>query len=161
MFLLSGLFCCLGFSRVLYFLLFGRVRVLFFAVWAGARAPPKQQIKHAPAQTAKNITRPRPFRSFCVGCCSGGWACFICFAVWAGGVFFCCLGEVRVFFLLLGRGRVICFAVWAGVLFFSSAVWAGGVLFFFCCLGGGRVFFCCCLGGGREFTHLPVCLARL
>ena len=54
-FLLSGLFCCLGFSSVFFFavwagaffffllfgrgrvlfLLFGRGRVLFFAVWAG------------------------------------------------------------------------------------------------------------------------------
>ena len=53
------------------------------------------------------------------------------FAVWAGGV---------VFFLLFGRRRVLFFAVWAGGVFF---------------------FFFCCLGGGREFTHLPVCLARL
>ena len=56
MFLLSGLFCCLGFSGVIFFL-FGRGRVSFFAVWEGARAPPKQQKKkkkkHAPAQTEK------------------------------------------------------------------------------------------------------------
>ena len=52
-FLLFGLFCRLGFSGV-HVLLFGRVRVLFFAVWAGAGAPPKQQkMKKAPAQTAK------------------------------------------------------------------------------------------------------------
>ena len=81
---------------------------------------------------------------------------------------------------------VFLFAVRAGgrVLFF--AVWAGSVLFVFCCLGGGRVyvfavragcvffvrmtFFCLLFGRGcvlflferrREFTHLPVCLARL
>ena len=74
------------------------------------------------------------------------------------GDFFCCLDEVRVFFLLFGRGGMFLFAVWAE-----------GV-FLFCCLGGaggaGRggaffFFFFCCLGGGQEFTHLPVCLARL
>ena len=56
------------------------------------------------------------------------------FVVWSFllfGLFGC------YFFLLFGRGRV-----------------------FFCCLGRGRFFFYC-LGGGREFTHLPVCLARL
>ena len=37
-FLLFGLFGC-------FFLLFGRGRVLFFAVWAGAQAPPKRQKK--------------------------------------------------------------------------------------------------------------------
>ena len=40
---------------------------------------------------------------------------------------FCCLGGVRVDFLLFGRGAC-----------------------YFCCLGGGRVFFCC-LGRGRVF----------
>ena len=52
------------------------------------------------------------------------------------------------FFGCLGGGSCVCFAVWAGT-------------FFFLLFGrGGSVFFCC-LGGGREFTHLPVCLARL
>ena len=55
--------------------------------------------------------------------------------------------------------------------FFFFPAWAGGCFCCFCCLGRGRVFFLlfgrgacffsCCLGGGREFTHLPVCLARL
>ena len=41
--LLSGIFCCLGFSGV-----------IFFAVWAGAQAPPNQQKKkNARTQTAK------------------------------------------------------------------------------------------------------------
>ena len=82
------------------------------------------------------------------------------FAVWAGE---------RVFFLLFGRGACSLFAVWAGsVFFFFSCLGRGRV--FFCCLGrgegwkeggGGVLFLFCCLGGGQEFTHLPVCLARL
>ena len=70
--MLSGLFCCLGFLGV--FCCLGRGAFsLFFAVWAGARAPPKQQEK----------TRPAPSERV-VG---------FFFAVWAGGVFiFCCLG---------------------------------------------------------------------
>ena len=57
-----------------------------------------------------------------------------------GVFFFCCLGGGRFFWLF---GRLACFFVWAG----------GGCR--------GRVYFFCCLGGGREFTHLPVCSARL
>ena len=111
-FLLSGLFCCLGFSDV-----------IFFAVWAGA--------------------------------------CFFCFLLFGRvGVFiFCCLGGWRVVFFAVWAGGVFFFAVWAGACSFF-AVWAGACSFF-CCLGRGHVFFFCCLGGGREFTHLPVCLARL
>ena len=42
----------------MFFLLFGRGRVIFFAVWAGPGPPPKQQKKErAPAQTAKKNTR--------------------------------------------------------------------------------------------------------
>ena len=102
-FLLSGLFCCLGVSGV-----------IFFAVWAGAcfffgclgGGP-------GPAQTAKK-TRSE-----------GAGACFCFFAVWAGGVFFFLLfGRGRVLFLLFGRGRVLFFAVWDGGVFFF-AVWAG------------------------------------
>ena len=40
-FLLSGLFCCLGFS--ICFLLFGRRRVLIFAVWAGRGPRPNSK----------------------------------------------------------------------------------------------------------------------
>ena len=58
-FLLSGLFCCLGFSGVIFFLLFGQGRVyFFFAVWAGVRAPPKQKKKHAPGPHCKKNTPP-------------------------------------------------------------------------------------------------------
>ena len=90
-----------------FFLLFGR----------GPRPRPNSEKKqHAPAQTAKNETRPRPFRACCFFAVWVG-GCVYVFAVWAGGVFFfCCLGG----------GRVLFFAVWAGVVFF------------FCCLGGGR-----------------------
>ena len=185
-FLLSGLFCCLGFSVVI-FLLFARV--LFFAVWAGARAPPKQQQKNTPPpKQPKKTHDPTPSELF------------VFFAVWAGGRvdFFCCLGGGRAFFfyslggcvfmcLLFGRGTgpaqtatkktrprpnsqkklttpplpsFLFFLLFGrvGVLIFF-AVWAGGVLFF--TLWAGACLCVCCLGGGREFTHLPVCLARL
>ena len=64
-------------------------------------------------------------------------ACFFFLLFGRGACSFLLFGRGRVLFLLFGRGRV-----------------------FFFCLGRGRVFFCR-LGGGREFTHLPVCLARL
>ena len=132
----------------------------FCSVWAGARAPPKHLEKkqknrktrekkkknthtHTRPNSKKN-TRPRPFRAclfFAVWACGcvylfAAWAFFL--AVWAGGrVFFGCLGGGVFFFCCLGGCRVYSFAVWAVGLFF------------------------CCLRGGREFTHLPVCLARL
>ena len=140
-FLLSGIFCCLGFSGV-FCLLFGRGRVLFCAVWAGAQAPPKQQKKITrPRPNSKKKHTPVPSRRFFF-CCLGGWVCLVV-AVWAGGVFFllfgrgacsffCCLGGGRVFFCCLGRGRV----------------------FLFCCLGRGACSFFCCLGGGVFFFLL-------
>ena len=74
---------------------------------------------------------------FIFGCLGAGRVYF--FAVWAGGVFFLgCLGRDVFVFLLFGRGACL----------------------FFLLFGRGACFFCC-LGGGREFTHLPVCLARL
>ena len=101
-FLLFGLFGC-------YFLCCLGAGVFFFAVWAGAQAPPKQQKKntHPPKQQKKHDTASSD-RFF--------------FAVWAGGCvyFFCCLGGGggggRVFFCCLGRGRFFFFffAVWAG-----------------------------------------------
>ena len=153
-FLLSGLFCCLGFSVV-----------IFFAVWAGApffllfgrgpRPRPNSKKKTPPAQTAKK-TRTRPFRAFFF-CCFAVWAggCVYFFAVWARGVFFFAVwAGVVFFFLLFGRGRVLFFAVWAVVFFF--AVLGGGV-FFFCCLGRGRGFFLL-FGRGtgvHSLTRLP------
>ena len=144
-FLLSGLFCCLGFSGA-FFLLFGRGRVLFFAVWAGAQALPKRPRPNS----KKNTPPPLPDVFFC---CLGGWVCLF-FAVWAGGAcsVFCCLGGGACsFFCCLGGGRVFFSAVWAkGRVFFSFAVWAGGrVLFFavwaeacfFLLFGPGACFF--------------------
>ena len=170
---LSGLFCCLCFSDVL------------FAVWAGGGGPPEQNKnkqrqdlnlskKHNPFQTAGGVffsllfgrvfftvwagvriyflLSGRAWERACFFCCLGGCVCvcvFFCFAVLRGAcvilflfgrgrVFFCCLGGV--FFLLFGRGSVCNFvSVWARACFFFFAVW----------------------GGGWEFTHLPVCLARL
>ena len=137
-FLLSGLFCCLGFSGV-----------IFFSVWAGApffcclgggpgpaqTAKKKQQKKHAPAPSD---------RFFCFAVWAGG--CVHFFVVWAGGVFFFVVWAGGVFLcLLFGRGRVLFFAVWAG----SCS--------FFCCLGWERVFFLL-FGRGtgvHSLTRLP------
>ena len=84
-FVLSGLFCCLGFSVVIFFAVWagggwgggGGGAFLFFAVWAGG-------VLFFFAVWAGAC-------SFC--CCLGGGVFFF-FAVWAGGVFF---------FLLFGR----------------------------------------------------------
>ena len=126
-----------------FVLLFGLVRVLFFAVWAGARAPPKQQKKSHRPNSQKMINTPPPLPSVFLFVAVWAGGCMLFFAVWAGGVFFfffCCLGGVVLFFLLFGRG---------------------GRVIFFGFLGGGAFLFFGCLGRGREFTHLPVCLARL
>ena len=156
-----------------FFLLFGRGRVVCFAVWAGAPAPPQHQKTNTPPlKQQKNKHAPAPSERFFF-CYLGGWSFFL--AVWAGGVlFFCCLGGVHVFFavwagaggwgggrvfLLFGRCACFFFCCLGGVVFFVLLFGRGGCICF-CCLGGG-VFFFCCLGGGREFTHLPVFLARL
>ena len=118
------IFCCLVFLvvwafRVLFILLFGWGRV-FFAVWAGARAPSKQpKKKHASAQTGKCAPSERVFLLLF------GRVGRVVFAVWAGGV-----GEGVLFFGCLGGVRVVFFAVWAG---------GGGGGLFFSCLGGVRV----------------------
>ena len=100
---------------------------------------------------------------------------FVVFAVWAGNrfrcFFVCCLGgpgEGRVFFSAVWAWRRVFavwawayafFAVWAGCVFFLFAVWAGCDFF---AVWAGSVFVFLLFGrGGREFTHLPVCLARL
>ena len=59
-------------------------------------------------------------------------------------MFYCffCLGGGVLFFFCLGGGRVYFFAVWAGVVFFCFFLFGRGTR-------------------GREFTHLPVCPARL
>ena len=131
-FVLSGLFCCLGFLVVNCFCCFGRGRVLFCCLGGGP----------GPAQTAKKKKKhaPAPSKHVCfllfgrvvVGVCCLGRGVFF-FAIWAGVVFlFLLFGRVAVFFFLLfGEG-------------------GGGGRFFFCCLGRVRVFFCC-LGRGRVF----------
>ena len=122
--LLSGLFCCLGFS------------VAFFAVWARAWAPPKQQKTTRPHPNSKNINTPPPFRA----------SLFL--VVWAGGCvyFFCCLGGGRVFFAVWGWAFIfLLFGRWAC---FFLAVWAGGVFFFFFLLFGRGT-------GVHSLTGLP------
>ena len=123
-FLLSGLFCCLGFSGVIFFAVWAGA-CFFFAVWAGSQALPKQQKKTRPRPNSKKNT-PRPFR-----------ACF----------FFLLFGRVGVFiFLLFGRGACSFFCCWGGGVFFfavwagecsSFSVWAGGVFFFAVWAGDG------------------------
>ena len=97
--------------------------------------------KHAPAQAAKKKQAPDSSERVYVFCCLGGIR-FLLFGP-GGACFFCCLGG--------------------GVLIFVAV--RAGCMWFFCCLGRVRVWaggvFFCCLGEGREFTHLPVCLARL
>ena len=114
--------------------------MFFFAVWAGAQAPPKQQKKkHATAQTEKKS--PRPFR-----------ACFF-FAVWAGGcVYFFAVWAGVVFFLLFGRGSCSFFAVWAGACSFFCCL--GGGVFFFLLFGPGACFFFAVWAGdGSSLTY--------
>ena len=160
MFLLSGLFCCLSFSGVFFVLLFGRVRVLFFAVWAGARAPPKQQ-KRRPRPNSKKINKHAPAPSERVFFLLFGRVGVFFLAVWAGCVFFFAVWAGVVFFFALWAGACF-FAVWVmGVSFLFFAVWARVVFFFAVWAGGVFFLFFGCLGGEREFTHLPVCLARL
>ena len=131
--LLSGLFVVWAF-RVKLFLLFGRGRVSFFAVWAGARAPPKQQKKTRPRPNSQKINTPPPLPSVFVFHCLGGWAC----------CFFCCLGG----------GRVVFFAAWAGgVLFFFFCVWAGACSCFAVWSGGVLIFFAVGAGDGSSLTY--------
>ena len=78
-FLLSGLFCCLGVSGVIFFAVWAGGCV-FFAVWAGGVC----------------------FLLF------GRGACFF-FAVWAGRVLFLLFGRGRVLFFAVWAGGVFCF----------------------------------------------------
>ena len=113
-----------------------------FSVWVRARALPKQQKKHGPAQTVKKMNNAPPKRSvYFFFCCLGGWACLFSFAVWAEA---CCFfavwaGSCFLFLLLSGRGACFCFAVWAGG-------------------GGGACCFVLLFGRGTEvhsLTPLP------
>ena len=143
-FLLSGLFCCLGVSGVIFCCCLGG-GVFFFCCLGGGPGPAQTAKKKTrPRPNSKNDNTPPPLPSFF----------FLLFGREGGG------GVGRVFFCCLGGGSCSLFCC------------LGGVVLFFCCLGGGVLFFSlfgpvacffflCCLGGGREFTHLPVCLARL
>ena len=128
----SVFFCCLVFFVAwafrVFFLLFGRVRVLSFAVWAGAKN--------------MNTPPPRPSGVFAVwaggrvvifGVCARGRG-FI-FAVWAGACFvllfgrgacffFCCLCEGACFHFCAGS---CCFCCLGGVRVCFAAFWARGV----------------------------------
>ena len=132
-FVLSGLFCCLGFSGV-FFLLFGRGRVLFFAVWAGAQAPPKQK--------KKKKTRPRPKQQKKTHAPAPSGHIFVLLFGRVGVFVFCCLDRGACsFFCCLGGGRVLFFAVWAVVLFFLLFGPGARFFFFFFCLGRGACSF--------------------
>ena len=107
--------------------------MFFFAVWAGARAPPKQQ-KNKQTRPRPNSKKHAPAPSERFFLLFGRVGVFI-FAVWTVGViFFCCLGgcvsfllfgRVRVLFLLFGRGACLFFCCLAGWRFcFFFAVWA-------------------------------------
>ena len=94
-FLLSGRFCCLGFSGVYLCAVWAGACLIFCCLGGGV----------GPAQTAKKTTRPRP-NSKKIN--TPPTLPSVVFAVWAGGrIFkFCCLGGGACsFFCCLGRGR--------------------------------------------------------
>ena len=130
--------------RVFIFLLFGRGRGLFFAVWARAWAPPKQQQKTRARPNSKKINTPPPLPSV---------FCFLLFGRVGVFIFVCCLGG----------GRVYLFAVWAGGRFFFFLCCLGGVVFVFFAVWARGVFFL--LFGRRTGVHsligLPGSSARL
>ena len=140
-------FCCLVFFvvwafRWFSFLLFERGRVHFFAVWARARAPPKQQKQKntpPPKQQKINTTPPLP-----------SMGRVYVFAVWGEGGG----GGGFVVFLLFGRVSCFLFCCLGGGFFF--AVWAGVRVYFVCCFGGGLVFLLFGRGTGvHSLTGLP------
>ena len=122
---------------------------VFFAVCAGARAPPSKKKDTTPPKQQKNKRAPAPSERVFFAVWAGGRVHF--FAVWAGGVlFFCCLGRGRAFCFAFCAGACIFFAVWAGGVFFLLFV--RGRDFFFCCLGGGRAFFANWARNGSSLT---------
>ena len=99
--LLSGLFCCLGFSGA-----------VFFCCLSGGPGP---------AQTAKEKkTRPRPNSKKKKHAPAPSERFFLLFGrvgvffFWLGVFFFCCLGGGVFCFLLFGPRACFFFAVWAG-----------------------------------------------
>ena len=136
----------------------------FFAVWAGARAPPKQQKNTPPPKQPNKNNTPLPLRSvFCfllfgrVGLffflVLFGWRAFFffslslsLFSVWAlwGRVVFTVWAGCVLLFLLFGRGACGFFcAVWARGVFICLLFGRGGVG------GGAFVFFAVWAGGMR------------
>ena len=92
--------------------------MLFFAVWAGAQAPPKQQKKTRPCPNSKKMSTHPPLPSVLLLQGRVGLFIFLLFGRWACFCF-CCLGEC-VFFLFcccLGGVRFYVFAVWVGGFF--------------------------------------------
>ena len=135
--LLSGLFCCLGFSVVVFFCCLGGGggggrgggRVFVFAVWRVA--------------------------CFCF-CCLGGWRVFVCSL--GGCIFFCLLfGRVAFFFFCLLFGRVACFCLLFGRLRFFFCLLLGRVAcLFFAVWAGGYFFLLFGRGSGvHSLTGLP------
>ena len=104
-FLLSGLFCCLGFSGVIFFAVWAG-SVLFFAVWAGGVF----------------------FFAVWAGGKGGGWSFFFFLLFGRVDVFFFFLlfGRGRVFFFAVWAGACSFFFLFGpGACFFFFAVWAG------------------------------------
>ena len=143
------------------FLLSGRGRVLFCCCLGGGVGPAQtakqKKNKTCTRPNSKKMNTPPTLPSVLFFfCCLGGWACF-CFAAWAAGIIFdclggerdfcfCCLGGACSIFCCLGGGRVFFFAVWArGVCVFLLV---GRVsLFFFLLFGRGT--------GVHPLTGLP------
>ena len=90
--LLSGLFCCVGFSTVIVFAVWPGACFVFCCLGGGA-GPAQTAKKNATAQTEKKKKRTAPSERVVV------------FAVWAGGwLFFLLVGRGACFFLLFGPG---------------------------------------------------------
>ena len=164
--MLSGRFCCLGVSGVVFAVW---PVAFFFAVWAAAGAPPKQQKqKNATAQTTKKTrpllgppkqqkkntplcpdskkkTRPAPS--------SVSPQQNLMFSKKRPPAQTALSGRWRVF-LLFGRGegggRACCL---------KSRL--GSCVFFFCCLGWGHAYFCGVWERTGVHLLLLVSLARL
>ena len=128
------------FFVVWFFVLFEFFGCSFFAVWAGAWAPPKQQKKTRPRPNSKKINTTPPLPS----------------------VFFLLFGRVDVFiFLLFGPGACFffrCLGHWFFFLLFGQgpvfvAVWAVGVFIFFLFGRGACSFFAVWAGNGSSLTY--------
>ena len=114
--------------------------MFFFAVWAGAQAPPKQQKKKTRprpnSKKKKKKNAPAPSERvffllfgrvgvFIVLLCGRGPCFFLLFGRGACS-FFCCLGWGVFFFLLFGRGRVLFLLFGPGACFFFFLLFRRG-----------------------------------